>query len=192
MSVLLFSKIIVFVSIIVWLIPPIRQFRTSYFYFFLVLALMDPIALIYNSLTDLRIPFGFYLFANFLLLIFLLDFESIKKNLYFIVLSGLVLFGVTTFGNFSNEQSLIILVAIQFFILAVILKKFIINFAFEKKINFFHLILAFYFLTNITKFFNVLTGFADATAFFIITSIAQIIFGLFFSIVREDKPKIVL
>jgi hypothetical protein len=76
--------------------------------------------------------------------------------------------------------------------LATILKRFIVNYAFEKRVNVFNLILIFYFLTIITKFFNLLTGFADAIAFFIITSIAQVIFGLYFSIVREDKPKIVL
>jgi len=34
-------------------------------------------------------------------------------------------------------------------------------------------------------------GFADAAAFFIITSIAQIIFGLYFSIVRADRSEFI-
>ena len=192
MSFILFSKILLYISIIIWLIPPVRQFRTKYFFFFLILALIDPISFIYRFLIIKTIPFGFYIFANFLLLISLLDITTIKKNDFLFIAIGLILIGIIIFANFTNNQSLIILLAFQFLILSVILKKFIVNYVFDKKINFFLLVLIFYFLTIITKFFNVLTGFADATAFFLITSIAQVIFGLYFSIVREDKPKIVL
>jgi hypothetical protein len=192
MSFILFSKILIYTSIVVWLIPPFKQFRTNYFLFFLILAIIDPISFLYRNLIAKNIPFEFYIFANFLLLISLLENDSRKKNAFLFFSFGLILLGIITFANFTINQNLIILLAFQFLMLADILKKFIVNYAFEKRISFFLLVLIFYFLTMITKFLNVLTGFADATAFFIITSIAQIIFGLFFSIVRENKPEVVL
>lgn len=192
MSFLLFSKILLYLSIITWLIPPFRQYRTNYFLFFLILALLDPISFIFRFLFNTTIPFAFYIYTNFLLFLSLLDFNIIKKNTFIFITSSIVLLGILIFAHFTNNQSLIILLAIQFLILSIILKKFIVKYAFDKKINFFLLVLIFYFLTIISKFLNVLTGFADATAFFLITSIAQIIFGLYFSIVRENKPEVVL
>jgi hypothetical protein len=52
--------------------------------------------------------------------------------------------------------------------------------------------LVFYELTVILKFFNIIIGFADAYGFYFVTSIAQIIFGLFFSIVREDESGVII
>ncbi|MEW6508778.1 MAG: hypothetical protein AB1432_13645 [Bacteroidota bacterium] len=174
-------------SIVLWLIPPIRQYKTNYFFFFLILAFIDPLVILYSKITFQNVPLSFYIFTNFLLFISLLDTSSIKRN-WFLVFSGLVvLIGIVIYSNFTTSQSLIILIAIQFLILTAILKKFIVNFALNKKINLFHLVLILYILTIITKFFNVLTSFSDATAFFIITTIAQIIFGFYFSIVRGNN-----
>jgi len=187
MSFLHLSQILFFISIVLWLIPPIKQYKTDYFLFFLILAVMDPISLLYKIIFIANIPFGFYLFANFLLFLSLMEFNSIKKNLFIIIASGILFLLIIIFANFTTNQNLIILTAIQFLILAVVLKKFIVNFALNKYISIFQLVLIFYLLTVITKFLNLLTSFADATAFFIITSIAQIIFGLYFSIIRENN-----
>ncbi len=192
MSLIVLSRILLYGSVLIWLFPPIRQYRTNFFVFFLILAIIDPISFLYRYLFAETITFGFYIYANFLLLMSLLDISTIKKNIFLFGSMGLILLGIIIFSNFTNNQSLIILLAFQFLILAVILKKFIVNYVFDKRINLFYVILVFYLLTIITKFFNVLTGFADATAFFLITSIAQIIFGLFFSIVRENKPEVIL
>ncbi|MDH7606067.1 MAG: hypothetical protein QHH13_14300, partial [Melioribacter sp.] len=59
-------------------------------------------------------------------------------------------------------------------------------------INAFYIVLLFYELTLITKFLIILFNTEDATAYFIITTIFQITFGLFFSIFREDKTSIAL
>jgi hypothetical protein len=174
-------------SIVLWLIPPIRQYKTNYFFFFLILALIDPIVMLYSKITPYNVPLSFYIFTNSLLFISIIDKDSLKRN-WFLIISGLiVLTGLVIFANFSNNQSFIILIAIQFLILSTILKKFIVNFALNKTVNLFQLVLIFYLLTIITKFLNLLTSFADATAFFIITTIAQIIFGFYFSIVRENN-----
>lgn len=187
MSISELTRYLLYISTVLWLFPPIRQYKRYFFYFFLVLALIDPISFIYLELTHKSVPFGFYIMANFLLFISTLEKSSLQRNLFFIIFSGLILLGIVVFAGFTFKQNLIILLAFQIMIFAGILKKFIINFALNKRIMLFQLVLIFYVLTTITKFLNLLTNFADATAFFIITSIAQIIFGFYFSIVRENN-----
>ncbi|NMB80933.1 MAG: hypothetical protein GYA14_03865 [Ignavibacteria bacterium] len=149
---------------------------------------MDPVVLIYFEILKKSIPLGFYVLANYVLLLSIFEKKSLQKNLYFILISGIILLGILIFAGFTPKQIYIILLAIQFLIFATTLKKFIVNYAFDKKLDIFLLVLNFYLITIITKFFNLLVGFADATAFFIITTIAQILFGFYFSIVRENNP----
>ena len=68
----------------------------------------------------------------------------------------------------------------------IILKDLITNFVSLGKVSLFHLVFLFYQLTTLTKFSNILFGFADAFAFFILTTIVQILFGLYFSVFTEN------
>lgn len=148
---------------------------------------MDPISLLYFEILNKSMPLGFYLFANYILLLSTFEKDSLIRNLFLITVSGVVLLGIIIFAGFTSKQIYIFLLAIQFLIFATTLKKFIVKYAFDKKIDVFLLVLNFYIITIITKFLYLLVGFSDANAFFVITSIAQIIFGFFFSIVRENN-----
>ena len=184
MNVILLSQILYFGSIGVWLIPPFRQFRGKYFYFFLILALMDPISIGFRLLFKQPIPLGVYSFSTYFLLLSLFSFETYKKHLMLLISVSLLTFLLIFFG-FNHSQNLLAIVLFHFGIFFIILKKFITTYTLDGHIKVFYLFFIFYELTIIIKFFNVFFGFADATAFYYITTIAQIIFGLFFSIVRE-------
>ena len=80
-----------------------------------------------------------------------------------------------------------IFILLQIGITLIILKNLITNYVTTTKLSLFHIVFLFYQFTAVAKFSNLLIGFAEAYAFFILTTIAQIIFGLFFSIYREDK-----
>jgi hypothetical protein len=111
-----------------------------------------------------------------------------KINKYLIL--SIIVFSSSIFlFDFSGKGNLLILATIMFLIMFVFLKIFIIDFVENAKVNFFYLLLVFYMLTLVLKHFNFLFDFADATAFYIITSIAQIFFGLYFSIIREHKQE---
>ena len=181
-------KILVYASIIVWLFPPIRQFRKSNFYFFLILALMDPIAFIYFEIFKHTISFNYYLIGNYLLLVSVLWNSNKSEIKYSLIVVGIFYLILLFTINFSANDHLLIAIILQVVILLVFLRTFIVEYAINSKFNFFYLALVFYILTNISKFLIVLIGFADATALFIITTIAQIFFGLFFSVYRENKP----
>jgi len=148
---------------------------------------MDPITLLYFEIAKKSLPFGFYIFTNYLLLLSTFEKSSLSKNIYLIIISCVVLLGLLFSAAFTPNQIYVILISIQFLILATTLKRLIVRYAFDKRVDLFLLVLNIYLITIITKFFNLLVGFADATAFFIITTIAQIIFGFYFSIVRENN-----
>ena len=185
MDIILVSKILYFVTIGVWLIPPIRQFRGNYFYFFLILALMDPVSMGFRLLFKQPIPLGVFSYSSYLLLASLFSLKAYRNHILLIASISLLTFLLIFFG-FNHSQNLLTIVLFHFGIFFIILRKFITTYTQGGQIKIFYLFFIFYELTIIIKFFNVLLGFADAVAFFYITTIAQIIFGLFFSIVRES------
>jgi hypothetical protein len=94
---------------------------------------------------------------------------------------------------FLNKKYFLGFLVIENIILFLFFLKFlIVDYVNNKRIKLFFLMLVFYELTVILKFFNIIIGFADAYGFYFVTSIAQIIFGLFFSIVREDESGVII
>lgn len=179
-------KILFYTSIVVWLIPPFRQYKGKFFFFFLILALMDPVVLAYSQTITKASSIQLTTFFVFLLFISVLPHELIKKNKsLFIALSVLII--IMAFFGLNHAQNFVLLILLHSSIFLIILKIFITNYVQLGKVSLFYLIFIFYELTNILKLLNVLLGFADAIGLFILTTIAQIIFGLFFSVYKEDK-----
>ena len=192
MSIILLTKIIVYTSVVIWLLPPIRQFKGRFFIFFLILGLMDPVSILFSKFFGKPIPFYFYVSAGYAVLIALVWKGSSKKIKYLLISSLIFLQVFLIIVSLNTNTLLIINLVNELLIFLVVLKLYITEYANSRRPNLFIIVLLFYELTNIFKFLNLLIGFADATAFFIITSIAQIAFGLFFAIFREDNPKLFL
>ncbi len=180
---------LILVSIVIWILPPIRQYKSYMFDFFLVLSIIDPATLFYGLITKTNIPLWLIAFFIYLLVVSVLSEELLKKFKYAFIAIPLLFSLIIPLMTTKYYHFLFI--CMDLVILFVFLRWLITSYVDKKKLNIFYLMLVFYILTVILKFFNLLIGFADASAFFIITSIAQIIFGLFFSIVREDKSGIV-
>ena len=180
------SKLLLFTGIIVWLLPPFKQYRGKYFLFFLILACLDPISLSFSFITKTVLPSQISILFKYCLLLSLIEKNLLRKNWIWVILITLVLFSPTIF-SFSNNQIVLVNILLLTGITLIILKNLITKYVSIGKLSLFHLVFLFYLFTLNAKFSNLLFGFADATAFFILTGIAQIIFGLFFSIYREDK-----
>lgn len=180
------TKLLIFLSVIVWLLPPFKQYKGRYFLFFLILAVIDPIAFSYGFITRTTLPGQVSTLFHYSLILSLISKDVIKKNWVFFLLLTLVMF-VPTILRFDRIQNLLVNILLQSVITFIILKNFILHFVTNRSISVFHSVFLFYQFTNILKYLNILVGYADATAFFYITSIAQIAFGLFFSIHRENK-----
>jgi hypothetical protein len=187
------SKILFYTSVIIWLIPPIRQFKGSYFYYFLFIALMDPISIFLHQVHAISFTNLVYLAGSLLALFSLLPKAFIKRHLPMLLLFlilVLFIFGQKFIPLFSEQGDSVafqlLLVLIHMSILMIFIQRFILRYTANKRFTLFLLILIFYELTSILKIFNVMLGLADAVAFFVITTIAQSLFGLYFSIVREN------
>ncbi len=181
-------QFLVLASVVIWVLPPIRQYKNFMFDFFLVLAVIDPITLIYGLTTRKSLPLWVFTLFIFLLIISVTNEEYLKKLKYFLIILPLFLVSLIPFLQTNHYHFIIILE--NSVLLFIFLKWLIAEFVENKKLKFFYLMLIFYIITVILKYFNLLIGFTDASSFFIIASITQIFFGLYFSVVREDRTGI--
>jgi len=188
MNIISILKILFYVSIFIWLFPPIRQWKTKFFYFFLILALADPIS-IFISLFIIKNNYFYFPLISYLQLISIINYKNIPKLKA--IVYNLLLVGIIILLFIFNQPKTVVPI-IHFIITIIFMKELLVKFVFDRMLSIFYLMLIFYEFTIILKYFNVILGFTDATAFFIITSIFQIAFGLFFSIFREDKTSIAL
>ena len=76
--------IIAYTNVFIWLIPPFRQYRTKFFYFFLILGLTDPVIFIFWRLFEISPRIIYPLSALFLILTLLkYDYKKIIAVLFF-------------------------------------------------------------------------------------------------------------
>lgn len=189
MSIIEILKILFYISIVVWLFPPIRQWKTKYFYFFLILALADPISLFIKNFIYIHIYF-YFPFVSLLLFLSIYKKEKLNEKYHFTVTITATL--LTFILTLLLEQSQLTVGILHFLIVFLFLKEFIIRFSFKSELDIFLLMLIFYEFTTILKYLNVALGFTNATAYFFITTIFQISFGLFFAIVKGDRARVVI
>jgi hypothetical protein len=179
------TKLLWVTGVIIWTLPPIRQYKGWFFDFFLILALMDPLSAAYGILTRTSLPLWVFVLFSYLLIISLIQEDSLRKYKYLFIILPLVFVLAIPF---QTKPIYLVLMTLEHSVLLLIFLRFlIVDYVNEKKMKPFYFMLVFYQLMTILKLFNLIIGFSEAYAFFIITTFAQIAFGLFFSIVREDK-----
>jgi hypothetical protein len=106
------TKLIVYFNILMWLLPPLKQFKGGYFFYFVILALTDPLANIQFALTKLS-PFYFYGPASAVLLLSSLYYihKLNKSSLkYYLLLFLVCTMLVLLYRNLKTELILLILI----------------------------------------------------------------------------------
>ncbi|KAF0150330.1 MAG: hypothetical protein FD143_2624 [Ignavibacteria bacterium] len=186
---LLHYQILILASTIIWLFPPIRQYKQNYFWLFFVLAITDPLSHLFARQLGF-IPSQFYVLFTTLFFFSLIDFKGLNlyKIAFYLVLIFLSVFSFVNFWEFSTHY-----IVVTFSLILFIITKnsilFVVN---TGAINTFHIVLIFYILSNILKFWNTLAQFETGIVFFYITTWFQVLVGLFFSIYKEDNPKLLI
>lgn len=178
------------ISIVVWLLIPIRQRLSRYFYYFLILALSDPIVYAFRKM-GVNHYIIIYLLLGEILFLSIFSFQEIKRYIIFFA----VIFIIPNLIYFFYPGDLVaelLLVIIHTCILLRFLYFFILRINAEHIFYVFVTVLILYETTIITKFINVLTNFTDAYIYFIITTIFEILIGLFFRPFKEDNPRLLL
>ena|SRR3989339_527272 len=182
----LYFKYLVVVSIVVWLITPIRQYKTRYFWFFLIIGLTDPIAIIVGKSFNLVIA---QLYIPLDILSFFSVIEYKKINVYKI-LFYLAIVGIGTYSFFHFwEYGSYFFTTVLFFVLVILIKQSF-QFIVERgSIHIFHAVLIFYQALNVFKSLALLLNFSTGVWFFFISNVVQILLGIFFALYREDDPR---
>jgi hypothetical protein len=174
-------------SIFIWFIPPIRQYRTEYFLFFLIVAFADVFSILFNRVFNIEQYIAFNLLSYFAMLSLL----NINKFQRYLILYIIIFFVILYLTSLIPDTKQVIFLLIHVTLLYMFLRRLIDNIYFNSYLSVFLLMLIFYEFTIITKFLNLVAGFTDANYYYIITSIFQILFGLFFSIFREGDNRLV-
>ncbi|MFA7227566.1 MAG: hypothetical protein WC061_00910, partial [Melioribacteraceae bacterium] len=152
------AKFLFFTSVIVWLLPPFKQFKGKYFLFFLILACFDPISLLFMYIFKSSLPSQATILINFCLLLSLIDFRFLQKRWIWIIPITLILFSPSIF-RFNGNQIIIVYLLLQTGITLIILKNLITGFVSSGKLSLFHIVFLFYQFTAVAKFSNLLIGF---------------------------------
>jgi len=170
-----------------WIFPAIRQYKTDLFWYFLVLAVEDPLAILFKWIKLFEI-YDSYLVWAFILIIVLFWSSRKKISMKIMVLIFFLILGITIGASRNVQYGTLALfhLAILFFFL----KRSIRFIAENGKANLFHLSLLLYETTIILKMLAQLTDAQTGTAFFHITTIFEMMIAIFFSIFKEDDKRL--
>lgn len=182
-------RIIMYISIVAWLFPPIKQYKQSLFSFFLILALTDPVAIILGKILEFP-PHLFYNFSCVILLFSLNNFKDINKKSVFLIILLLII-------GFASSQSpskftFYYIILINFIILVKFLIRTLLFVMKNSMINVFHMILILYQTTIILKVLSVVENFSSGVYYFALTNIFQIVIAIFFTIFNESDESLYL
>ncbi len=178
-----------YLSMVAWLLPLLRQYKSNLFLFFFVLALSDPLTFLiskHSPLTTIHItPIACYL------ALFVLSDPLNAKNLKKIFLAFIGVFGLLS--SFYPWQLAYIYASFSHsIILFIFIKRALIFVAENGRVNLFHMVLILYETSIILKVVAFLTDLERGFAFFMITNIFQIFIAGFFIIYREDNPNLLV
>lgn len=186
---MLIIKSIAYVTIIVWLIVPVRQFKTRFFLFFLILGLLDPTAYVLGQIFKLNISISYFL--GTIILLYPALFE-IKKQIKFGLVLVLFTAGIIVVF-YAMNISLIIQIVIHFMIFISFLKVLVVYFSENRKLLLFHLILVLYEFSLLLKFFIYYNEVGVGPAYYYVTTAFEIMIGIFFVFFNEvNSPKLTL
>ena len=179
-----------YITLFVWIAPAIKNYKTDLFVFFILLAVHDPISYLFKLLIFPRVDISYTIFITFLMIFSLLTIR--RKQLQIILIITSVLISLITYEFLTINTKMLFVVFQLAFIFLIMLRKFAEDSITNKAYNIFYIIVIFYLLTLILKFLTVFIGSDYAIEYFIITTVFQILFGLFFSIFREDDPRLLV
>ncbi len=187
---MIIPRFISYVSIFIWLLPPIRQYKGNYFYFFLVLALLDPIVYVVRFILPLD-PMRIYTLCTIFLVFALIKIRHNKFNWFYIA----VLTIINTYLSFSLSFDLLKLYLILQLIVVffIILRKTLLDTFTNGQINLFYFVLVLYLLSVLTKMLITFTQFSSGIFYFYFTTAFEILIAVFFIFYNDvNIPKIKL
>lgn len=182
-----FPFIIVILSILIWIFPPFKQYKSDFFYFFLILALSDPFGIIALYLLSINPQLLSSAFA-FLLISSLVS--QLKHRYFFVILSIL---SAVIFLSFSLPRNILIitLIGTHLTIVLILIYSMIKYIQEAKAINLFLILLVTYEFISVIKLIAGFLSYEQGAISFYLATVTQIIFGIIFSFISiktKDFP----
>lgn len=180
-------KYITYLSSIVWLLIPIRQYKTRFFLFFLLLGLYDSvfISAYYLFKVDISV---LYLLGSCLLLYAVL-FNINVRTKYIITIFIFIICVIVAI--YFPTMIVLLQLMIHLLIFFSFLKIFTISYSDTRKLSAFFLILLSYEFSLLFKFFIYLTEFEIGMMYFHLTTVFQILIGIFFLFINEKNSPLI-
>jgi hypothetical protein len=163
--------ILTYLGILVWLLPPIKQYKTKYFLFFLLLGLTDPLAVFYETIVNPHNNHIVSIIMGNLLLTSLFSLKSLKK--YFYVFA--IIFTSTIIAHFEMTpmHELVFISLLNFLIFIKILSDFIYKILETETFDFFLFVFILYQVSLVAKAAILVTGSVHNYIFFSIQIISR-------------------
>lgn len=187
---MIFTYIIIYTSVLVWIFPPFRQYKGSYFYFFLVLGSGGVLSIVLAFTIHFDV-LKLYDIISFLIFLSLYKQQQIKKYWYWFFIMLLILL----FMNKYSDDKLIsfLIITLHIIIFYIILKNAAIAYNTNNMFNIGYFILLLYEITVLLKFYLSIANIHTGTIFFYLMTAFESFIAIFFTIYKvEESPSIKL
>lgn len=176
--------LIFYIDVAVWLIAPFRQYKTKYFAFFMILAIIDPtypLILLFKHVNPVRI----YFIADYLMIISVLFRKWQFKT---IIISSLALLMVIIADIYLPLENIYLIKMTFSCILGFIfIKDTMLTFHNTYKLNLFCVILVLYEITIVIKYLDFLSFLKTGITDFYVSTAFEILIGIFFCIYNVNN-----
>lgn len=173
---------------IVWIFPVLRNRKGNYIFFFLILAVTDPISISISQILGENPNYLGFL-SSCLLFVFInkryLKFNIITKKILVIVV-------IILSGYIFNLWIQVLMLLVDVLIIGSIILELLKNLLTRRKINIFIVVLSFYYFLALLNPFLILFNKKAGTYYFYITLIIMLFFGVFFSIFSDNSKILII
>jgi len=173
---------------IVWIFPAFRQFKSNLFYYFLLLALSDPVALLFLFLA--KIETGITHSVVGILLFYSIEFnwKNLLENWKF----NLMVLIVFVSAFFMLPEIILFVLICHLLILSKFMKYIIIRLHGLGEINCFYLVLVFYELTILVNLIVFISETNIGYVLHYITLSFELLIAIFFIIFKNDGRSLII
>ncbi|HEX2963625.1 MAG TPA: hypothetical protein VHO43_17645 [Ignavibacteriales bacterium] len=177
--------IIVDLAWFVWLLPPFRQYKGNFFYYFLIMGLSDPVGMFLRYL-HISYPYALYAFVSGVLLVSVIAINN--KIRWAVILPFLA--GTLALGLFYRQRDIGLITAANFIILFFYVVRYVTVFASKYRyVSFFHILLLVYNASLIFKMINFVLDYQKGLLYFFFSSAFGIAVAILFCIFREEDKR---
>lgn len=179
--------ILAWVENVVWILPVFRQFSGKYRNFFVVMSVTGLITNLISMYGPRYLVNYSEIFMSFVLLISLLSSEQLKSFKYPIILLGAGIV-YSLIMNHPMNIEILVMIVLHLLILAVFLRTFIFTAFLNNRFDIFVLVLIMYELSLLIRFFYAATNTSLGQYYYFISTLFEILLGIFFIITKDDSP----